>query len=442
MKSTLTASQIIRVILSLALFALIAVFTLAYPVALHLPGSGYAFLRTNFGLKLATGFLYLAALLLLGRITYSLRDSPSLLYASYVLFAFILFFTLERLTCNLVLGPSWQWMTSRIRWIQIGSAMSVAIIAAAFFPHLQSRFEGIDARLEHDKFLAAAESSLDDFYIFSGIRDSSGNIVDFRFAYINPNAERRLHTNREKLIGKVLSEVRPFAVSSGILERYLEVVRTGVPYTTELFIDDEMIQATWIHVQAVKLGDGVAVTSRDFTERKRITDRVHFLAHYDPLTELANRTLLQSRLDQAIVQAQQDNQKVAVFMIDVDNFKSVNDSLGHSAGDLLLQAVGKRLLSSVRETDTVARMGGDEFVIVIPNFKSLGDIERFGLQIVEAVDKPISIGDHELNVTVSIGLSIYPDGGLDAEQLLKNADSAMYTVKDTGRNGLHLFSQT
>ncbi len=440
MKSTLTASQIVRTILSFALFALIAVFTLAHPLALHLPGSGYAFLRGNFGLKLATAFLYIAALILLGRITYSLRDFSPLLYASYVLFAFIVFFVLERLTCDV--GPSSHWITYRIQWIQILSAISVAIIAATVSPNLQRRFEGPHARLEHDKFLAAAESSLDDFYIFSGIPDSSGNIVDFRFAYLNPNAERRLHTSRETLIGKVLSEVRPFAVSSGILERYLEVVRTGVPFTTEVFIDDEMIKATWIHVQAVKLGDGVAVTSRDFTERKRITDRVNFLAHYDPLTELANRTLLQYRLDAAIVQAQRENQKVAVFMIDIDHFKQINDSLGHSVGDLLLQAVGKRLLSSVRETDTVARMGGDEFVIVIPNFKSLSDVERFGLQMVKAVDQSISIGDHELNVTASIGLSIYPDAGLEAEQLLKNADAAMYVVKDTGRNGLHLFSQT
>jgi diguanylate cyclase (GGDEF)-like protein len=150
--------------------------------------------------------------------------------------------------------------------------------------------------------------------------------------------------------------------------------------------------------------------------------------------------LLHDRLHQAILRARRHDQKIAVFVLDIDHFKRINDSLGHADGDALLSAVGKRLLSAVRETDTVARMGGDEFVIVMPDFQNIEDVERCGSLIVENAARPITIGNREINVTVSIGACIYPDYGLEADQLLKNADAAMYVVKDRGRNGLHILT--
>ena len=330
-----------------------------------------------------------------------------------------------------------------LQFIRLLGAIAVAMAGAAILSRLLGGTKGsASARKEHDRFQAAAESSLDDFYIFDGVPDSSGKIVDFRFAYINPNAERRLNSSRENLIGRVLTEVRPFMVSSGLIESYREVVRTGVPFRGEVFIDDHMIKATWINIQVVKLGDGIAITSRDVTELKRLADHVSYLAHYDQLTGLANRTLLQDRLQQAILRAQRHNQKVAVFMLDIDHFKRINDSLGHADGDALLAAVGKRLLASVRETDTIARMGGDEFVIVVPDFNTLEDVTRCGLQIVERAAQPISIGRRDINITVSVGLCIYPDCGREADQLLKNADAAMYVVKETGRNGLRIYTES
>jgi diguanylate cyclase (GGDEF)-like protein len=152
--------------------------------------------------------------------------------------------------------------------------------------------------------------------------------------------------------------------------------------------------------------------------------------------------LLQDRLQHAILRAQRHDQKVAVCMLDIDHFKRINDSLGHADGDALLTAVSQRLLSTLRETDTIARMGGDEFVIVMPDFNSLEDVKRCGLQIVESTAMPITIGTREINITVSVGICIYPDCGLEADQLLKNADAAMYVVKDTGRNGLHIFTES
>lgn len=292
---------------------------------------------------------------------------------------------------------------------------------------------------EHARFLAAAECSLDDFYIFDGVPDETGAIVDFRFSYINPNAERRLGVPRESLYGKILTEVRPFMTRSGLIHRYREVVRTGVPYTCEVYIDDDMIKDTWLNVQVVRLGDGIAITSRDVTEHRRRSDRVTYLAHHDHLTGLANRTLLNERLRHAILHAQNHDQRVAVFLIDIDFFKQVNDALGHADGDVLLATVGQRLLSSVRESDTVARMGGDEFVIVTPEFRSIEDVRQCGEQVMRKAAQPIDIGGREIRLTLSVGVSIFPEGGRSAEELLRNADAAMYAVKDTGRNSLCVF---
>jgi diguanylate cyclase (GGDEF)-like protein len=308
------------------------------------------------------------------------------------------------------------------------------------FPR-QLRAEDAAGTTDHARFFAAAECTLDDFYILDGIPDESGAIVDFTFSYINPNAERRLGVPRESLYGKILTEVRPFMIKSGLIHKYREVVRTGTPYTCEVFIDDEMIQATWLNVQVVRLGNGVAVTSRDVTEHRRRSDHVHYLAHHDHLTGLANRTLLHERLRQAVLRAQNHGQQVAVFLIDIDYFKQINDSLGHADGDVLLATVGQRLLSSVRESDTVARMGGDEFVIVIPEFRALEDVERCAQEIMRNASQPIEISGREIILTLSVGVSFFPGGGHTAEELLRNADTAMYSVKDTGRNGLCLFNE-
>ena len=431
MKSIRRASERVRVVLSFALFVPTALLLLGYPR-----------FHGDVRVALAVALVCVVCAIVMGRLAQSLKDNLPFVFTSYVLLLFVVFFVIERLLGYAARWPELHWLADGPQWIpMIGSTVTVAG-AAVVLPRLRSVTEGsASLRKEHEKFIAAAESSLDDFYIFDGIPDASGEIVDFRFSYLNPNAERRLDMSREKLVGKVLTEVRPFMISSGLIHNYREVVRTGVPFIGEVFIDDDMIKATWLNVQAIKLGDGLAITSRDMTERKRLTDHISHLAHYDQLTGLPNRTLMQDRLETAILRARRNHQRVAVFMLDIDQFKSINDTLGHSSGDALLVAVGKRLRSSVRESDTIARMGGDEFVIVMADFQSLEDVERCGLQIVERVAKPTVVGDREINVTVSVGLCIYPDHGPEAEQLLRNADAAMYAVKNSGRNGLRIFTE-
>jgi diguanylate cyclase (GGDEF)-like protein len=296
--------------------------------------------------------------------------------------------------------------------------------------------------VDYARFFVAAESALDDFYIFDSIPDESGAIVDFSFSYINPQAERRLGVPRESLYGKILTEVRPFMIQSGLIHKYREVVRTGIPYTCEVFLDDEMIKTTWLNVQVVRLGNGIAITSRDVTEHRRRSDYVDYLAHYDHLTGLANRRLFHQRLDEATLRAQNDGQQVAVLVVDIDYFKQINDSLGHATGDVLLATVAERLQSSMRESDTVARLGGDEFVIIFSEFHSIQDVELWAQNVMRNTSRPIMISGQEISLTLSIGITIFPEGGRTAEELLHNADSAMYRVKDTGRNNLCVFDKS
>ncbi len=322
---------------------------------------------------------------------------------------------------------------------------------SCFWDQSRALFKGVFSRFRregslfvgagHARFFAAAECSLDDFYIFDGIPDASGAIVDFRFSYVNPKAERRLGVPRETLYGKVLTEVRPFMIKSGLIHKYREVVRTGIPYTCEVFIDDDMIRGTWLNVQVVRLGTGIAITSRDVTEHRRRSDHISYLAFHDHLTGLANRALLHERLRHAILDAQDHGQKVALLLVDIDSFKQINDTHGHAFGDLLLATIGQRLLSSVRESDTVARMGGDEFVVVMPKLRTMLDVERCGQQIIRAASQPIDLDGRQMNLTLSAGVAAFPESGRTADELLRNADAAMYTVKNSGRNSLCVFGE-
>ncbi len=442
-------SQKTQLVLSLLLFALTALVLLIFPLGqpVEILRHGFTPARSagvdlRLGTGLAAWLVCLGSLVFVSRQANALSDNLRLVFTRYLLLVFLLFFSVERVVRGAARWLQFHGIVHRILGIQLLSSVTVVLGAAVVLPRLRSVREGLAAgRKEHARFVAAAESTLDDFYIFDGVYDASGQIVDFRFSYINPNAERRLHTPRERLLGRILTEVRPFMITSGLIEKYREVVRSGEPYTCEVFIDDEMIHATWLNVQVVKLGDGIAITSRDVTESRRLTDRVHHLAHHDQLTGLANRTLLHDRLQQAIRRAQRHHEKVAIFMLDIDHFKHINDTLGHSDGDALLAAVGQRLLASVRETDTVARIGGDEFVIVMPDFRIMEHVERCGRLLIENTARPLMIGGREITITVSVGVCICPDSGVGTDELLRKADEAMYAVKDTGRNGLHIFRE-
>jgi diguanylate cyclase (GGDEF)-like protein/PAS domain S-box-containing protein len=180
----------------------------------------------------------------------------------------------------------------------------------------------------------------------------------------------------------------------------------------------------------------------DLSERKRAEERIRYMADHDALTGLPNRALLRDRLQQALAHGARTKTQVAVMFIDLDYFKHINDSLGHEVGDCLLRHVAERLLHCVREGDSVARLGGDEFVLALPLIGESGDVAMVAEKVLEALDAPFLCGDHELHISGSIGISVFPDDGKDVETLMRTADTAMYYAKEKGRANYQFFTQS
>ncbi len=523
------------------------------------------------------------ACVLIARLAYRLRDRVPFGMTTYILGLFIVCFGVERVLGYALWVPL-GWLGPHLEMVRAAASVIVAMGVAVLYPYLRAMLRAVmAANTEHEKFEVAAESSLDAFYIMDSVRDAARNIVDFRLTYVNANGEKQLGKPRNELIEKTLTEVLPASDLARVLEQYRQVVLTAVPSTEEVEMKQSPGGSRWIVTQAVKLRDGIALTSRDvtkergrlreiarlheftqsmienapfsiiatdpagtvtamnpaaetlthyrkheligqhsvvmlhdpaemsaravqlsrdlqepvqagfgsliarprhgqtdehewsyirkdgsriwvnlamtalkskgdkiagylgiafdITERKKLTEYVNHLAHHDPLTGLPNRVLLDDRMRQSIQRAKRNHHKVAVLMVDIDYFKRINDSLGHTAGDSLLDIVAKKLCSAVRQTDTVARMGGDEFVIIMPEFRDERDAERCAENIIQKVSTPTMLGNREVNVTVSVGLCIFPDCAPDADTLLKNADAALYEAKESGRNAFHIFNE-
>ncbi len=179
---------------------------------------------------------------------------------------------------------------------------------------------------------------------------------------------------------------------------------------------------------------------RDITERKRADEKIRYLAQYDALTELPNRVLLQDRVEHALAQARRKNEKVGVLFLDLDDFKRINDSLGHQTGDQLLRLVAQRLRRCLREGDSLGRLGGDEFVICLPVPVDERDAALVAGKILEALRASFRVDEHELHVSASIGISLFPADGEDADTLMRAADIAMYHAKERGRNNYQFFT--
>jgi diguanylate cyclase (GGDEF)-like protein/PAS domain S-box-containing protein len=468
----------------------------------------------------------------------------------------------------------------------VASLIATGLAAAAWLGWRQHRSALGDKRRdrEYSRFIAAAEASLDGFSILDAIRDSSGRITDFRIRYVNGNAKRLVGVYGDGLVGQTLRESIQDIESSGRLDRYRDVVETGVPMKDEYPVPrDTDWPATWVRYQAVKLDDGLAITCTDIssvkaaqtkyeqlvefndsifqhapfsiiatdveglitamnfaaeklsgysreelvgkasltllhderelisasadtaagegsiasggfevltagsrdgemqekewtlvrrdgsrtpinlamravtsdtgdikgfvgiafdiTERRQMLQYVTHLATHDQLTGLVGRALLQDKTVEAVERARRYGTKVAVFVIDLDQFKRINDSLGHASGDQILIETASRLRRCVRSTDIVARVGGDEFVVVMPDITSVADVEHCALNLLARMSPEMLVDEQMVSVTTSVGICIYPDFAQDAKHLLKRADSAMYAAKENGRNQYQIFSE-
>jgi diguanylate cyclase (GGDEF)-like protein/PAS domain S-box-containing protein len=213
----------------------------------------------------------------------------------------------------------------------------------------------------------------------------------------------------------------------------------------ELYRRDRTKKWVMVNLRAVYDAAGNIVlhegTVEDISDRKIAEERIQFLAYYDALTGLPNRTFLRDVLAKALAGARRRKEKIALLFLDLDRFKIINDSLGHSFGDLLLQEVAGRLKRWSREQDTVARVGGDEFLIMVTAVKSTADVAAAAQRILHAMTAEFVIQDYRFSVSGSIGISIFPEHGIDGETLIKNADAAMYCAKDSGPNTFQFFTE-
>jgi len=268
---------------------------------------------------------------------------------------------------------------------------------------------------------------------------------DARFVYINRRYADWLGFPRESLIGRPVREVvdpetfrvmQPHIaqVLSGAEVRYerCQYGRDGRQYD----FDVQYLP----HFDAAGSVCGYFVMLNDVTARKQDEELLYFLANHDQLTALPNRNLFAEHLSRAVTQATRQGEKVAVLFLDLDRFKNVNDTLGHSTGDVLLQQVAGRLRESLRQSDLVARLGGDEYTVLLQPLAEVQEAAVCAQKLIDALAAPIEVEGHELFVTCSVGISIFPDDAKDAATLLKNADSAMYRAKELGKNTFQFFS--
>lgn len=434
---------------------------------------------------------------------------------------------------------------------------------------------------ESARFIAAAETSPDAFFIFDAVRNSARDIVDFRFVYVNSHAEDLLKTPRAKLLKQNMCVLFPENRTNGMFDKYHKVLISDEPLAEEYSVRREDGTEMWLRLRANKLGDGLAIRTSDatelkvnerryqnlsnfsdsvfenapfsiietdvrgiiqamnaaaerltgykradlvgkvdittlhdpsemnrrseesteedpgltgfelltanavlgevderewtyvrndgttlpvhvavtavkdgvgnvngfiaiasdITERKQLMTYLNHMASHDQLTGLPGRTLLRERIAEAIEKAMLHGRKVAVFVIDLDHFKRMNDSLGHRAGDEIIVGMAERMRQTLRRSDTLGRLGGDEFIVVMPHIATLADVERCAKRLVDRVASTALVGDMEVNLTASVGVCIYPDFAEDVDSLLERADAATYAAKGNGRNQYQVFSE-
>ena len=435
---------------------------------------------------------------------------------------------------------------------------------------------------EHARFIAAAETSPDAFFILDSVRNSNDDIVDFRYVYVNSHAEALLKKPRKAILKQDMCVLFPENRTGGVFDKYRKVVLNGEALSEEFSVLLEDGKEMWLRQRVNKLGDGVAVTTidateikaseeryqslsnfsnsvfenapysiietdpqgiiqavnaaaerltgysrseiigrialttlhdprelsrrpddanskdepgvegfelltakaargevderewtyirndgstlpvhvavtavrdssgditgyvaiaSDITERKQLMTYLNHMASHDQLTGLPGRTLLRERIAEAIEKAMLHGRKVAVFVIDLDHFKRMTDSLGHRSGDEVLVGMAERMRQSLRRSDTLGRLGGDEFVVVMPHIATLTDVERCAKRLVDRVSSTALVGDLEVNLTASVGVCVYPDFAEDVDSLLERADAATYAAKENGRNQYQVFAE-
>ena len=270
---------------------------------------------------------------------------------------------------------------------------------------------------------------------------------NFRFTSITGDFASKAGIAVERLLGKTRWETVPDFENAPGGREHIACLEAHQPFQDfEFQSTDDQAATRWFSINGTPLFDdtgtfvGYRGTGSDITARKLTEQRVYHVAQHDVLTGLPNRSLLQDRLGQAVAYATRSGFPVWVMMIDLDRFKYVNDSMGHKAGDVLLVTVAARLRSSLRDSDTVARLSGDEFVVILSEHANEPLTRDIVQRVMDAVARPVMLGTKEFMVTCSIGVAVYPSEGTSSDSLIEHADIAMYSAKKQGRNNFQFYT--
>ncbi|MFO7550316.1 MAG: EAL domain-containing protein [Haliea sp.] len=287
--------------------------------------------------------------------------------------------------------------------------------------------ESLTEQYRQEEFLEALFEAMPDLYF---LLDRDGVIQDFR-----GRQPEELHVPPERFLGKRMAAVLPADIAAGFTAAMEQATASGELVTLEyqMRIRQSM---PWYEARIVPIRDHnqLVCLVRNVTELHVARLQLEAVAHYDTLTGLANRNLLDNLLERSIRTARRNRKRLAVMFIDLDRFKEVNDTLGHAAGDELLQQAAQRLQAALRDSDILARMGGDEFVVVLDELENTDDASAVACKLMDGICSPFHIHDTEVLLSCSIGISVYPDDAETATQLLGYADTAMYRAKQGGRN--------
>jgi diguanylate cyclase (GGDEF)-like protein len=279
--------------------------------------------------------------------------------------------------------------------------------------------------------------------------DKSGTVLEFR-----GRQENDLFQSSGKVVGKTINELMP----SDVAQAVMQVVENALQTVDQQIFDYQLSIKTLknrYEARFIDRGDNtILILVRNITEHNNAINQIEYLSYHDTLTTLPNRYLLKDRLQLAIANAERKNRLLAIVLLDLDNFKNINATIGHTSGDLLLQGFAERLSKSVRQTDIisrlpaeesnsfVARLGGDEFTILLSEIDNIQDPAKVCNRVLRMISEPYILGLNEIFVSVSMGIAIYPFDGRDMDTLIKHADVAMYQAKNQGRNNYQYYSES
>jgi diguanylate cyclase (GGDEF)-like protein len=363
----------------------------------------------------------------------------------------------------------------------------LALLTACLLPFLlpfllarswQMESTTLAVRRNETRFLAATQSSSDAFFLLQAVRTRDDSIEDFVFTFLNTNAEKIIDKPANKVLGSRITSVLPIDPNGRLLRQYREVVLTGIPLIHEFPLEENDPDSPWMrhHVARVSSGDAydttggddsqqgsahnelhdsLAVTASDITERKHAElNRIEECQH-DALTGLPNLRLLDDRIQQALARADRYRHRVALFLINLDRFRNMNENYGRNLGDLALVAIATRLRDGVRTTDSVLRGSGDEFIVLMPDMTLEIDIRRAAATLLAILREPLDLAGElgvdttapqiseasrrGLRITASLGVAIYPDSALTVDDLISRADAALARAKSQGSNQYQLY---